>query len=89
MGQLGIGTAGGPKPVRVPALAGVTALATAGDHSCALLPDESVWCWGSFGDIEDQPGGPPDTMVPVAIQGVTAATAIATGNSIGCADRWA
>lgn len=47
-GQLGIGkinqTLGSPKPVALPYA--VTDLALGSNHTCALLADKTVWCWG-------------------------------------------
>ncbi len=36
--------------VRVKGLTDVQEITAHGDHACALLADESVWCWGNGGD---------------------------------------
>lgn len=66
-GQLGDGLSNGPQvcywqvvqcaktPVAVSAIAGATALAAGGEHTCALLSGSSISCWGDnwFGDLGD------------------------------------
>jgi alpha-tubulin suppressor-like RCC1 family protein len=66
-GQLGDGLSSGPQvcywqlvqcaktPVAVSSIASVSALSAGGEHTCALLGDGSVSCWGAnwFGDLGD------------------------------------
>jgi alpha-tubulin suppressor-like RCC1 family protein len=57
--------------------AGVTAIAAGGTHSCALLSNGAVTCWGS--DLSS-------SRVPVLVQGVGAPVAsISAGESHSCA----
>jgi alpha-tubulin suppressor-like RCC1 family protein len=100
MGQLGSattstvsGTPGSSVPVAVssfrPAGTTVTSLAAGVAHTCALLSDGSVWCWGS--DQSQQLGTVPTTSVngnamstttPLRVSGVSApGGALGTANS--------
>ena len=55
-----------------------TALATFAGHTCALLADHTVRCWGlnDFGQLGD--GTTTMRLTPVAVTGISTATAIAT-----------
>jgi Fibronectin type III domain/HYR domain/Regulator of chromosome condensation (RCC1) repeat len=61
-----------------------TKIAVGAYHTCALLADRSVDCWGYLGD-NDQPGMMPGNSIPVAVSGITSATAISTGVDDTCA----
>ena len=56
-----------------------TAIATASTSSCALLADRTVRCWGlnEFGQLGD--GTTTDRLTPVAVTGISTATAIIGG----------
>jgi alpha-tubulin suppressor-like RCC1 family protein len=87
-GELGNGTTvGSPTPVAVTGLTGRATAIDAGDaHTCALLQDGSIECWGW--NIEGQlgNGGGGDSPSPVAVAGLkTTASAIAAGGSHTCA----
>jgi alpha-tubulin suppressor-like RCC1 family protein len=82
-GQLGSGNSTGPStcisgpaatpipcattPVRVLGLTGVTAISAGGVHTCAVVADGSVRCWGYnvFGQLGD--GTVADSAAPVAV----------------------
>jgi hypothetical protein len=66
-------------------LAPVTAIATSGAHTCAVLADTTVACWGAnnFGQLGN--GTTEDSPTPVAVSGLSGATAIATGWYHTCA----
>ncbi len=75
-GELGTGATSpfSATPVTVTGITTATAIAAGGLHSCAVLLDGTVQCWGSnFGPT------------PVAVTGITTATAIAAGGSHTCA----
>ena len=69
-----------------PLLGGVTSMALGQKHSCALLVDETVRCWGD--DTQGQAGGGPrlrSRYAPVVIAGLGGVKAIAAGNYTTCA----
>ena len=53
-----------PIPVQIP-LVGVTSVAVGANHSCAILQDRTLWCWGlgTSGQLGD--GTKTNTVVPV------------------------
>lgn len=91
-GQLGIGTIATQSPVLVPTtvltpdgepLGGVRAISASIYHTCALLADETVACWGSneagqlgLGTVEDSPHA---RVVP-GLEGVVQVSAGGTSN---------
>jgi alpha-tubulin suppressor-like RCC1 family protein len=96
-GQLGDPEATTPSPpVVVPGLSHVTAIA-AGKYSgsaCALLSGGTVECWGDnkYGQLGDGTStGPqscssfPCSTTPVAVMGLSGATAISVGDGFACA----
>ncbi len=67
--------------------AGATAISVGSGHSCALLSGGSAECWGS--DADGELGDGVETserrLAPVAVSGLTGATAIASGSMHTCA----
>jgi alpha-tubulin suppressor-like RCC1 family protein len=72
----------------------VRALAAGADQTCALLGSGSVECWGDNGDGQLGDGtsrgpqscnGDPCASTPVAVSGISDATAIAAGGAESCA----
>lgn len=62
-------------PTAQPATGKATAIAAGGNHTCALLSDGSVMCWGTN-----------DSMSPVHVPGLTSGVrAIAAGSQYSCA----
>jgi alpha-tubulin suppressor-like RCC1 family protein len=72
-------------PAPVPSLHGVVDIAVDSEHSCALMGDGTVSCWGlnDFGQLGDGTGQ--HRLVPVAALGITSAVQIATGAKVSCA----
>jgi len=72
-------------PVAVQGLTNATALLSGYNHSCALLADQTVRCWGS--NAQGQLGDPSSSgsSVPIAAVGVSGAQAIAVGAFHSCA----
>jgi alpha-tubulin suppressor-like RCC1 family protein len=105
--ELGVGTSSGPQsctagqwcstaPVAVVGIAGASALAAGGDHTCALVGGHGVECWGfnSFGQLGDGISTGPQTCywnlvrcakTPVAVSALAGATALAAGGDHTCA----
>lgn len=75
-GQLGDGTIGtganpgSATPVAVAGLSNVQQISAGGNHTCALLFDASLRCWGKavFGQV-GAPGGSADKPLPAAVGG--------------------
>src|SRR5437870_1241152 len=69
-----------------------TAVAAGGYHSCALLGDGTVRCWGrnvdgqlGDGTVANPATGPPGSSTPVQVSGITGAAAVIAGGYHTCA----
>ena len=89
-GQLGNGTTSlvpNPTPIPVPGLSGITAISASGSgHTCAVLSDGTVSCWGlnDFGEVG--PGSTAEEVIsPTPVPGVTGVVGIAAGWDHTCA----
>lgn len=73
-------------PTNVIGLAtGVSMIACGDNHSCALLTDGSVRCWGRGIDGQLGNGATPRQSVPVIVEGLHDVIAVAAGGSHSCA----
>jgi alpha-tubulin suppressor-like RCC1 family protein len=71
-------------PVRVPGLAGATAISVGGENACALLGDGTVTCWvNTAGNQYAAPGR--QLTTPAAVPGLAGVTALAVGELHSCA----
>ncbi len=99
-GELGDGTTTGPDcsgtcsttPLAVSRINNATAIAVGGQYTCALLSTGGVDCWGwnGYGELGSGTNGGPSCNgecipTPVAVSGITNATAIAAGGDHTCA----
>jgi alpha-tubulin suppressor-like RCC1 family protein len=88
-GQLGNGgTTDSHTPVLVTGLGNVVAVeASNGSHTCALLSNGTVKCWGhnSFGELGNGTTTNAPTSTPVSVSGLTGAVAISVGGEFSCA----
>ncbi len=86
-GQLGDGTTTNRStPVAVSGLPlNLAQIAAADDHTCALLANQTVKCWGlnSKGQLGD--GTTSDSSTPVKVAGLTDVVQIALGDAYTCA----
>lgn len=89
LGQLGTGTTLGdakPKPTPVQTITNAISVTAGEGHTCALLNDGSVMCWGS--NTNGQVGDNSNALLrptPVAVDLDEPATMIAAGHSHTCA----
>ena len=103
-GQLGLGTADAmPHPVAMAVTLRAPArhIAAGSFHTCAVLTDDSVWCWGAnnFGQLAQPTTPGPDTCTdgggdmvacsrrPIAVAGLTMVRQLALGRFHSCALR--
>lgn len=88
-GQLGRGAGNytdSIDPVPVASVAGATAVAAGGFHSCALLGSGAVVCWGASAQGQLGPNRPsPSSPEPRPVEGLSGVTAIAAGRTHTCA----
>ncbi len=96
-GQLGSGTVGAeldtPTPTPIADIAGAVAIATTKNHTCAVMEDGTIRCWGdnSSGQLGNGRSGSnrddesENTATPVTVIDIDEATAITTGWDHTCA----
>jgi alpha-tubulin suppressor-like RCC1 family protein len=85
-GQLGDGsTTDSPVPVTVTGITSGVALATGPFHTCAVLGDRTVECWGDNTVGELGNGGSTQSSVPVAVSAITNAVTVTAGFLHTCA----
>jgi alpha-tubulin suppressor-like RCC1 family protein len=89
-GQLGDGTTDDRLTPVIPLFVGTAvAIATGGtlgsSHTCALLANGTVRCWGANGSGQLGDGTTTDRHTPTLVRGLTNAVAIAVGESHTCA----
>jgi len=86
-GQLGNGTtsASSSSPVTVTGLTNVLQVATGASHSCALLTDTTVRCWGLNTKGELGNGSTTNSSTPVVATGLTGVVALSLGDYHSCA----
>ena len=63
----------------------VTAISAGWGHTCALLADHTVRCWGDNSDGQLGDGTTTDQLVPANVVGIKTATAISAGGDHTCA----
>ncbi len=75
-----------PEAVRIAGIASATSVTAGRNHTCALLDDGSIACWGSnvLGQLGNRTGAV-SPSVPVAVEGVTDALGLAAGFFHTCA----
>ena len=74
-------------PYAIPGVNGVTQLAVAFDHACALIAGNQVVCWGSNTEGQVSPQACPqnDCTTPTAGAGLPPSSSVAVGASFTCA----
>jgi alpha-tubulin suppressor-like RCC1 family protein len=86
-GQLGPAASGdSDMPVTVSGLGPVSAISVGGgDHTCALLKDQTVRCWGRNDRGQLGNGATANSPTPVAVTGLTHVVAVMAGSYSSCA----
>ena len=87
-GELGNGIAKNVKtstPTRVKGLVDAVALTTDWSHSCALLANGTIQCWGNNYAGQLGNGTYQSSATPVAVHGITNAVGVAAGGAHVCA----
>jgi alpha-tubulin suppressor-like RCC1 family protein len=86
-GQLGNGSStnsSSSTPVAVSGLSSVAQIATGQSHSCALLVDGTVKCWGANASGQLGNGLSTNSSTPVAFSGGSSVSAISAGTANSC-----
>ena len=60
-------------------------VATGGTHSCAVMTDQAVACWGRNSSGQLGTGSFTDSRVPARVVGITSATQVTAGANFSCA----
>ena len=86
-GQLGDGTGSYQSnvPVLVTGISNAISIAAGNGHTCAVLSDGTVKCWGWNGSGQLGDGTSNSSNVPVLVTGISNAISIAAGNGHTCA----
>jgi alpha-tubulin suppressor-like RCC1 family protein len=86
-GQVGDGTTDSPvtQPHQVSGMNAAVALSLGTYHSCALLQDASVQCWGESDHGQIGAPGLAFSAVPVTVSGIANAVSVSTGFQHSCA----
>jgi hypothetical protein len=86
-GELGTGAGSGDAltPQSVPGISTAVAVSAGVFHTCALLGDGSVQCWGynAYGEVGN--GTYTEATTPVPVIGLTMATRVAVNYNVSCA----
>lgn len=84
MGDGGTGVSPALAPVTVSGISTAVALVTGPAHTCALLQDASVWCWGAEGHARGQADPSDVALSPVQVGMSGAVNALALGDDHTC-----
>jgi alpha-tubulin suppressor-like RCC1 family protein len=87
-GQLGNGTTaspGTPQAVAVGGITGATAFTTGAYHTCAVLGNGTLRCWGRNGNAQLGNGTYTSSSTPVTVSGITTAAVVSGGGGHTCA----
>ncbi len=77
-------------PVQVSGITTAIQVSAGGSHTCAVLSDHTVWCWGynyygQLGNNSTNTSAPWGVATPVQVSGITTATQVSAGDNHTCA----
>ena len=72
-------------PVNVGGISSPLAIAVGGFHTCVLIADRSVRCWGQNGQGQVGDGTMDDAPAPVPVSGLSSVVSLALGGTHSCA----
>lgn len=72
-------------PVQVPGISKAIAITAGSDHSCALIADGTIKCWGMGDNGQLGNGATESTATPVTVLGISDAVAVSAGYWDTCA----
>ncbi|MGI9217950.1 MAG: RCC1 domain-containing protein, partial [Hydrogenophaga sp.] len=84
MGDGGTGVTPALTPVTETGIGTAVAQVTGSAHTCALLQDASVWCWGAKGHARGQTDSNDVALAPVQVVVTGAVNALALGDDHTC-----
>ena len=88
-GQLGAGYGLGKSSLTPTQVSGITTasqISAQSLHTCAVLENQTIWCWGSGGNGELGNGSRVDILnTPTQVLGITTATSVSVGRFHTCA----
>ena len=73
-----------PTTASTPIVTNAVAVAAGGYHTCALMADRSVKCWGNNWEGELGVGGPTHSSTPIVVPGIREAVAVTAGGFHTC-----
>jgi alpha-tubulin suppressor-like RCC1 family protein len=83
LGDGGVAAGWSTTPVAVSGLTGAAGVSAGGIHTCAVLSDGTVRCWGAFGLLGN--GTDDRSFTPVPVSGISTATSARSGRFHTCA----
>lgn len=74
-------------PLNVTNITTAVAVSAGGGHSCAVLQNQTVQCWGdnTSGQLGANPASGTNSATPLTVAGINTATNIAAGGAFSCA----
>ncbi|MBT7081066.1 MAG: hypothetical protein HN929_06325 [Chloroflexi bacterium] len=85
-GRLGdASTSTGPTPVAVATISNALQLSVGEDHSCAVLDNGQVWCWGEGSNGKLGDASTDVRTTPVQVSNISSALQVAAGDEHTCA----
>lgn len=84
-GALGAGPVNATVPVVVPLPRPALQVSAGGDHTCAVLDNHELWCWGYNNDGQIGNGSSGERVPPVKVSGLSGVAQVSAGGDHTCA----